>query len=78
MPHRKRHQCKRYLSLLAYRRLGAALRDAEAADSANAAIIHLLLHTGAHVSETGRLVVPNRSSGAGQFVALTWGMIVSS
>ncbi|WP_374943008.1 tyrosine-type recombinase/integrase [Sphingomonas sp.] len=50
-PRYKRQPCERYLSPLEYRRLGVALRDAEAASPAEVTIIRLLLYTGARVSE---------------------------
>lgn len=51
MPRYKRQACERYLSPLEYRRLGAALRDAEGDHPAQVAIIRLLLYTGARVGE---------------------------
>lgn len=50
-PRYKRQPCERYLSPLEYRRMGAALRDAEAGTPAEVAIIRLLLYTGARISE---------------------------
>lgn len=50
-PRYKRQPSERYLTSLEYRRLGAALRDAEAIRPAEVAIIRLLLYTGARVSE---------------------------
>lgn len=47
----RRAACERYLSPLEYRRLGAALRDAEAASPSAVAIVRLLLFTGARVGE---------------------------
>lgn len=51
MPRYKRQASERYLSPLEYRRMGAALRDAEAGRPAEVAIIRLLLYTGARISE---------------------------
>lgn len=51
LPRYKRQPCERYLSPLEYRRIGAALREAEAAHPAEVAIVRLLLYTGARVSE---------------------------
>lgn len=51
MPRYKRQACERYLSPLEYRRLGAALREAEASHPAEVAIIRLLLYTGARLGE---------------------------
>ena len=50
-PRYRREPCERYLSPTEYRRLGAALRDAEARRPAEVAIIRLLLFTGARVGE---------------------------
>ncbi|MEZ0497613.1 tyrosine-type recombinase/integrase [Sphingomonas sp. IW22] len=51
MPRYKRQACERYLSPLEYRRMGAALREAEADHPAEVAIVRLLLYTGARISE---------------------------
>lgn len=51
IPRYKRQASERYLSPLEYRRMGAALREAEAANPAEVAIIRLLLYPGARVSE---------------------------
>ncbi len=51
LPRYKRQPCERYLSPLEYRRMGAALREAEADNPAEVAIVRLLLYTGARISE---------------------------
>jgi integrase len=51
VPRYKREACERYLTPLEYRRVGAALREMEAADPLYVAIARLLLYTGARVSE---------------------------
>lgn len=51
MPRYKRQLHERYLSPLEYRRLGAALREAEAERPTEVAIIRMLLYTGARVGE---------------------------
>ena len=47
----KRPPCERYLTPLEYRRIGAALREAEASSPGEVAIVRLLLYTGARISE---------------------------
>jgi hypothetical protein len=51
MPRYKREACERYLTPLEYRRMGMALREAEADDPLYVAIARLLLYTGARISE---------------------------
>ncbi len=51
MPRYKRAAKDRYLSPLEYRRLGEALRAAEARSPAQVAVVWLLLYTGARISE---------------------------
>ncbi|MBV1692341.1 tyrosine-type recombinase/integrase [Novosphingobium sp. G106] len=51
MPRYKPQACERYLSPLEYRRMGAALRAAEADHPSKVAVVRLLLYTGARVSE---------------------------
>ena len=51
MPRYKRDAKERYLTPLEYRRLGAALRVAEARSPAHVAIIRLLTYTGARIGE---------------------------
>jgi len=51
MPRYKRQAKERYLTPLEYRRLGAALRAAEARSPAHVAIIRLLTYTGARIGE---------------------------
>lgn len=50
-PRYRRQPSERYLTPLEYRRLGAALREAEGDRPTEVAIIRLLLYTGARVSE---------------------------
>lgn len=51
MPRYKREAKERYLTPLEYRRLGAALRAAQARSPAHVAIIRLLIYTGARIGE---------------------------
>lgn len=51
MPRYRREPAERYLSPLEYRHMGAALREVEATNPIEVAIIRLLLYTGARVSE---------------------------
>ena len=51
MPRYKRQSVERYLTPAEYRRIGAALREAEADRPAEVAIARLLLFTGARVGE---------------------------
>jgi integrase len=74
LPRYPREPKERFLSPLEYRRLGAALRDAEATHPAQVAIVRLLLYTGARVGEIRdlrwawvqppRLALPDSKTGA--------------
>ena len=74
LPRYPREPKERFLSPLEYRRLGAALRDAEATHPAQVAIVRLLLYTGARVGEIRdlrwawvqppRLTLPDSKTGA--------------
>lgn len=55
MPRYKRQSIERYLTPAEYRRIGAALREAEANKPAEVAIARLLLFTGARVGEIKNL-----------------------
>ena len=73
MPRYKRQSVERYLTPAEYRRIGAALREAEADRQAEVAIARLLLFTGARVGEIKnlrwewvkppRLVLPDSKTG---------------
>ncbi len=73
MPRYKRQSVERYLTPAEYRRIGAALREAEADRPAEVAIARLLLFTGARVGEIKnlrwewvkppRLVLPDSKTG---------------
>lgn len=74
MPRYKREPKERYLTPAEYRRIGAALREQEAAYPAQVAIVRLLLFTGARVGEIlnlrwewvqpPRLLLPDSKTGA--------------
>lgn len=74
MPRYKREPKERYLTPAEYRRIGAALREEEAAYPAQVAIMRLLLFTGARVGEIvnlrwewvqpPRLLLPDSKTGA--------------
>jgi integrase len=51
MPRYRRARCERFLTPHEYRRLGAALRDAESERPTEVSIVRLLLYTGARISE---------------------------
>ncbi|WP_240946910.1 site-specific integrase [Novosphingobium sp. ERW19] len=74
MPRNKREPKERSLTPAEYRRIGAALREQEAADPAQVAIVRLLLFTGARIGEIlnlrwewaqpPRLLLPDNKTGA--------------
>jgi integrase len=74
MPRYKREPKERYLTPAEYRRIGAALREQDAAYPAQVAIVRLLLFTGARVGEIlnlrwewvqpPRLLLPDSKTGA--------------